>query len=182
MICKKCKKDKKIVNKFHGFCLECNNSRLSGEKEPKIYKNIKKVKDPRTVRRTVDKNESKGSMFFQKEEKVRIHTVIDGGRSFGKTFKIKQDEDFYEECFNLSDHKCEECGKELPTQFRDDQGKVIARFRYSHIIPKSIEPKLRHDINNINHLCLKDHTRWDFGDKENMKIYFTNAKRFPQYF
>lgn len=96
--------------------------------------------------------------------------------------KIREDEDFYEECFNNSNHKCEECGKNLPTEFRDDNGKVLARYRYSHVIPKSIAPELRHEEININHLCLEHHQEWENGDKESMKIYLKNKARLPQYF
>ena len=93
--------------------------------------------------------------------------------------KIGEDEKFYLECFNLSNHECEECGKPLPTEFRDENGKVIARWRYSHILPKSIYPELRHNVENINHLCLIHHTQWDHGDKTTMKIYNLNSKKFP---
>lgn len=96
--------------------------------------------------------------------------------------KILADEVFYEECFNSSNHKCEECGCNLPTEFRNEDGKIVARWRYSHIIPKSIAPKLRHDVRNINHLCLKHHIEWENGDKEKMKIYKGNKSLFKQYF
>ena len=87
-----------------------------------------------------------------------------------------------EKCFNQSNHKCEECGKQLPTEFRNEEGKIIARWRYSHIVAKSIAPELRHDTNNINHLCLDHHTQWDFGNKDEMKVYTKNAQKLPKYF
>lgn len=99
-----------------------------------------------------------------------------------KNSKIKEDEEFYEKCFNMSDHKCEECGCELPDIFKDEDNKIVARWRYSHIIPKSVAIKLRHDTNNINHLCLKHHQMWENGDKKSMKIYAKNSKKFPNYF
>tara|TARA_R110002126_G_scaffold149434_2_gene295385 strand:- start:22 stop:366 length:345 start_codon:yes stop_codon:yes gene_type:complete len=107
-------------------------------------------------------------------------TTKQGGRGVGKNLKL--DELFYQECFDASDHKCEECGKQLPTEFRDDEGKINARWRYSHIVAKSIAPELRHSISNINHLCLNHHTQWDFGNKREMKIYAKNARRLPKYF
>lgn len=96
--------------------------------------------------------------------------------------KVDEDEKFYLECFNSSNHICEECGTPLPTEFSDINGKVIARFRYSHILPKSIYPELRHSIGNINHLCLIHHIQWDHGDKSIMKIYDFNRKKFPNNF
>ena len=64
-------------------------------------------------------------------------------------------------------------------EFLDPSGKVNARYRYSHIIPKSISPELRHSIDNINHLCMSCHQKWDFGDKKSMKIYPKNKAKFP---
>jgi len=97
--------------------------------------------------------------------------------------KIEEDEIFYEECFNACKiHECEECGKELPDVFRDDDGKVVARWRYSHIVAKSVANYLRHILRNMNHLCLKCHGRWETGDKQNMRIYKGNVKRFPNHF
>lgn len=95
--------------------------------------------------------------------------------------KIDKDEAFYFECFSSSNHICEECGIELPTIFKDENGKIIARWRYSHILPKSTFPELRHNITNINHLCLPHHIEWDHGDKTKMKVYKLNRKKFPNY-
>ena len=153
MSCKKCKKDYKIVNKYYGLCLPCNNERLHGSKYGKSYDGIKRSR----------KSNSNEASKLRRQE------------------RIDADEVFYETCFNMSDHKCEECGKNLPTEFRDDEGKVIARYRYSHIIAKSIASELRHDVNNINHLCIECHTKWDFGDKKSMRIYAKNAKRFKRH-
>jgi hypothetical protein len=171
MKCKKCKKETEIANKHFGLCLPCNNIRLHGSKYGKQYKKIgrdrKSLKTPknRLKHKVID-----GEKVFKKQ----------GGRRFGKNFEL--DELFYEKCFNKSNHKCEECSVELPNDFRDTNGKIIARFRYSHIVAKSIASELRHDINNINHLCAKCHTKWDFGNKKEMKIYDKNAKKFPKYF
>ena len=144
------------INNHFKLCRECNNERLYGNKYGKVYKNTLKSKKP------LKSSYSKPN---------------------GKTLeKIRLDEEFYEKCFSLSDHKCEECGTDLPNRFRDDDGKVIARYRYSHIKPKSTHPKLRHNVKNINHLCLKHHTQWDFGNKEEMKIYESNKQRFPNLF
>lgn len=167
MSCKECNGSKPIVNKFYGLCQECNNIRLHGSKYGKTYKFTNKKSKPLRTR----KNNVKKSLFVKLDPKRKASTK-----------RLEKDEAFYEECFNVSNHKCEECGCNLPTEFRDSEGNVNARYRYSHIIAKSIAPELRHDVENINHLCLKHHTQWDHGDKENMKIYEKNKKKFPRYF
>jgi len=165
MECKKCKKEKYIVNKYFCLCQECNNERLHGNKFRKRYIESKKVK--------------KSPKSPKKHQKTQPYKQT----SAKKTKEaIKLDEKFYEICFKMSDHTCEECEVNLPTDFRDLDGKIIARFRYSHIVPKSIAKSLRHNVENINHLCLKCHTQWDFGDKKSMKIFKKNKKRFPNYF
>lgn len=166
MSCNNCNKDNEIINKHFGLCRECNNLRLHGSKYGKSYnvsnKDIKPLK-PR-------KNKAKKSLFSNVKPTPKKNVE-----------RLAEDEAFYEECFNLSDHKCEECGVQLPTEFKDEDGKVIARWRYSHIVAKSIAPELRYDTNNINHLCLKHHTQWDHADRENMKIYNSNRIRLPRY-
>lgn len=165
-----CKCGKPVVNVHYGLCHGCNNIRLHGSKYGKQYNKINKSKKSRTSRITKKKSKARKSLFLE----IKV-----GGRSVGKT--LQQDELFYERCFNESNHKCEECGKELPTQFRGKDGKILARFRYSHIIPKSIAPELRHVIKNINHLCLKDHNEWENGKKTSMKIWKKNFLRFPNH-
>lgn len=169
MLCRNCEQPKLIINKHFGLCQECNNLRLYGNKYGKQYKETFSNKKPiRAVKNSI-KKKSKQSLFTSIIKKESKQTVLE------------KDEIFYQECFNQSNHKCEECNCDLPTIFRDEDGKIIARWRYSHIIPKSIASELRHRMININHLCLKHHTMWDFGDKKSMKIYKTNQVRFPNY-
>ena len=170
MSCKKCKKEKPIANKFHGLCLICNNKRLEASKNkskvniPKSKKSVLKDISVR-LKRNVDPNKG----VIKKKSKKTSNN------------KIVLDELFYEKCFHNSDHKCEECEKQLPKKFRDDNGRVLARFRYSHIVAKSIAPNLRHDENNINHLCHTCHFKWDMGDKKSMKIYEKNRLKYPHF-
>jgi hypothetical protein len=166
MGCKKCD-SKYVVNKWFQLCAECNNERLHGNKYGKAtqYKEVKrKSLKTSNIKRTIDKGK-----VTKKEKTFKINE------------KIVEDELFYEKCFNQSNHKCEECGTKLPTDFRDEDGRVMYRARYSHIVPKSIAPELRHDENNINHLCLPCHQKWDFGNKKEMVIYAKNVVRFPNY-
>tara|TARA_R110000772_G_scaffold13035_4_gene38980 strand:- start:7744 stop:8238 length:495 start_codon:yes stop_codon:yes gene_type:complete len=161
--CNTCNKEEEIVNKHFGLCRKCNNKRLHGSEFGKTYKFTPK---PSKLRRGALKP-AQGKLSTRK-------------KPMGKNLLL--DEEFYEKCFNASNHKCEECGKQLPDEFRGDDGKVIARWRYSHIIPKSIAPELRHEIENINHLCLEHHSKWENGDKKSMRIYDGNVLRLPKYF
>lgn len=154
MKCKECGKEKFIANKHFGLCFECNNIRIR-EKQ-----NIKKK-----------------SIKSKKRKSLFCKPIKDDGVQM-----IDEDEKFYERCFKMSNNECEECGEPLPTMFRDIDGKILARYRYSHIVPKSIADELRHDINNINHLCLKCHMKWENGNRSSMKIYKKNKEKFPQFF
>lgn len=179
MICKGCKNPKKIVNKHFQLCLKCNSIRLHGGKTKKKYNTVNRPKESRTVRE-IDINKGGRKSLFTKDFKSEGKRIIKSrkNKSFGM---IILDEAFYEKCFNQSNHKCEECGCDLPVEFRDVDEKVITRWRYSHIVPKSIAPELRHVILNINHLCLEDHMEWENGNKREMKIFKGNAKRFPNF-
>jgi hypothetical protein len=166
MNCKECKQTKPIVNKHFGLCLECNNIRLHGSKHGKQHKFTNTKRTPLRSR----KNKS-NSLFSNLEPKKKASTT-----------RLELDEQFYLRCFEKSNHRCEECGKRLPTEFRDSEGNVNARWRYSHIVAKSIAPELRRNEDNINHLCQEHHTQWDHGDRKVMKIYEKNAAKFPRYF
>lgn len=169
-ICLCCGREKKIVNSFFQMCLECNSARLKENKPEKVKEPVNKIKVPKSGLFTAFTGKSKKSeSLFTKSKPNKTKGNID------------LDEEFYEKCFNLSDHICEECDASLPDVFRDENGKVIARWRYSHIIPKSIAPNLRHFIKNINHLCLICHEKWENGDKSNMKIFAKNLLLFPDY-
>lgn len=180
MPCKNCKLDKHIVNKHFGLCQECNNIRLHGSKYGKQYKYPQERKEslrndknrPERAPKTKSRRQKKRKSLFTSNIKLK-------GKD--KTM-LELDEEFYKECFDNSSHKCEECNCDLPTNFRNEDGFIEARWRYSHIIPKSIAPELRHDINNINHLCLSDHQEWENGDRESMRIYDENSKKFGKYF
>lgn len=87
---------------------------------------------------------------------------------------ILKDEEVYEKVFFSKSNFCEECGKELPNVFRDNEGKIICRFQYSHILGKGAFPEFRHSVWNFNRLCFECHQIWDFGDKESMSIFIKN--------
>ena len=81
----------------------------------------------------------------------------------------KKDQLFYEECFNESNKKCEECDIELGEKYKP--------IYVSHILTKNSYPSLRHYKLNVNILCELHHHIWEFGDRKAMKIYEGNRLR-----
>lgn len=173
--CKGCNKPKQIVNRHFELCQGCNNIRLHGSQYGKQYEltskksNVQKQYPKLTSGKR--KPKQKKSLFSPVNTEVRK-----------KVNMYELDNAFYKKCFDTFNHKCEECNKELPEVFANEDGKVLNRWRYSHIIPKSIAPELRHDINNINDLCLSCHMEWENGTKEEMNIWEVNCDRFPNHF
>lgn len=171
MECRECG-SKYIVNKTYCLCDSCNQIRLHG-----------KSRFDRFL-----EQQSKKPVQYTKKKSNRLkppRRVVDLGKSsssFTRTIsKIKEDEVFYEKVFNQRPHKCEECGYQLNEVFRDEEGKVINRWQYSHVVPKSIAPELRHEVNAMNRLCFDHHSQWENGDKESMKIFKKNSENYPQY-
>ena len=103
MNCKNCNIEKNIINKHFGLCQECNNKRLHGSKYGKTYTMSKKEIKPIRAR----KNKAKKSLFSNVQATPKKNIK-----------RLAEDEAFYQECFDLSNHKCEECGVQLPTEFR----------------------------------------------------------------
>lgn len=164
--CKKCNKTKPIVNKKYGLCQECNWERLH-PKEGSFQEH--RTKQQKSL---VQSSLKKGSILKRtplKKKPYRIKQVSDKQRKV-----IKRDEEIYEEVWNMKDHVCEECECDLGDRFRDDNGKIIDRFRYSHILGKDLYPEHRHNTHNFNLLCLECHQKWEYGDKKSMKIYEPN--------
>lgn len=162
MSCKKCGENLPIVNKWFGLCKDCNNERLHGSKYGKQYKHTQS-------KRKSLKSDLNSSFAWDMMQENKP--------SLEKVSMYEKDNEFYKKCFDTFNHKCEECGVKQPKEFLDSNGKVNARHRYSHIVPKSIAPELRHELENINDLCLKCHTKWEGPDKAEMKIYKTNKLR-----
>lgn len=87
---------------------------------------------------------------------------------------LKEDESTYYTVFMCKKHECEECGSPLTKKFKDDKGKIIDRWQYSHILSKGAHPKLRNNPLNFNRLCFDCHQKWEFGDRKSMKIFIDN--------
>jgi len=90
--------------------------------------------------------------------------------------KIRKDNETYKLVWMSRPHNCEECDVFLGDDFDDVNGKVIDRFRYSHILTKGAFPEHRHNIMNFNLLCLKCHEEWENGAKEKMSIWDKNER------
>lgn len=89
---------------------------------------------------------------------------------------LNKDREFYRAIFNSLPHKCQECGIGLPDEFETSDGIIIGIWQYSHILPKSTHPEFRHDIRNMNRLCMYHHAKWENGDKKSMRIWYENKK------
>ena len=89
MSCKGCNDSKSIVNKHFGLCQECNNIRLHGSKYGKTYTISNKDIKPLRTR----KNKAKKSLFSNVKATPKKNIK-----------RLAEDEAFYEECFNLSNH------------------------------------------------------------------------------
>lgn len=120
-------------------------------------------------------NSKKRQIERQKQNKLEGKNKVYKIKKFSDK-KIKMHEKdliFYQEIWNERPHYCQNCNKFLGSSFYTQDNKPIL-YRYSHIIPKSIYPYLRHYKDNINLLCLECHTKFDNSEKEvmrNMKCY-----------
>ncbi len=147
-----------IVNKTYNLCSECNHIRLHGitqyeaaqrrQKENTRCKSKKKRKPLKSSTATIKKRKE----------------------------TLRKDRALYLHIFNTKNNECEECSKQLPSEFENEEGKIIYIAQYSHILSKGAFPEFRHHKLNINRLCLKCHEKWEFGDKKNMKIFNSNQK------
>lgn len=130
-----------------GICAKCGNKRLIVNKTHNLCQQCNQI-------RLYGDNKQKP----KRTKKVNVN-------------KIKEDEEFYEKIFHLKPCVCENCGAKLPNQFRDENGKIIARYQYSHILSKGSWPQYRHEEWNMMKNCLKCHQEWEFGNKQAMPIY-----------
>ena len=154
MSCNNCNRNYIIVNKKYGLCQECNHKRLHPEKSDK------------------DNTDT----FVQKKYYPLKRTKIVSTAKTKQKRKTMKELDFatYFAVFASKPHKCEECGKSLPSVFKDREGNINAIFQFSHILTKSAFPEFRHDQRNFNRLCFEHHQQWEFGERKTMKIYESN--------
>ena len=156
-----------------GLCSECQYLKTHGKTRQETYSERRSEKEKikpkqihsltRNALRTPKKRKKTASSILMKNERLEKRRE-----------QIRKDEETYEQVFNSRPHECEECGRGLPDVFRDENGMVVARWQYSHILGKGAFPEFRNDPRNINLLCLDDHQMWEWGKREEMKIYDKN--------
>jgi len=108
---------------------------------------------------------------LEAEKRAKQKQAVKRAEIMGRDREVYRE--VFDSCFT---HKCEECGKPLPTEFETEDGIMLTPSRYSHILPKSTYPEFRHDVRNFNNLCIDCHQIWEFGDKTKMVIYEKNTK------
>jgi hypothetical protein len=169
MGCKKCGSEY-VVNKTHNLCDDCNYIRIHGKSrfevamEKRISNVAKKFSIPAAHRiilvKTPLKRQSKRIQPVNKDRAVE---------------RRKHDEITYFEVFSNKLNECEECGATLPEEFHDEEGNINCIGQYSHILSKGAHPEFRNNAKNFNRLCpYPCHNKWEFGDRESMKIFKKN--------
>lgn len=128
-----------------GICKGCNKERVIQNKTRWLCADC--------VYKLNHKGKSKTEVLVEKEKKKTTKS---------KTYVYKRkktgERDLFLQIWNERDHVCENCGMKL--------GNTPKNFMFSHIKPKSIEPKMRLDKNNIRLLCWDCHYSLDFrGEK-----------------
>lgn len=163
-ICKDCNQEKWISN-ARGLCNECVfKANHDGKSRFEVAKE-KEVSKPRKIY-NLKRTPLKSKKNIQKlEEKIERRKQA-----------LEKDHETYLQVFNKSKHKCEECGCNLPNVFKDDNGNLVAIYRYSHILSKGSHNEYRYELWNFNELCFKHHSQWDHGDRKSMKIYERNKQ------
>ena len=156
-----------------GLCSECQYLKTHGKTRQETYSERRIEKDKLKPKQTYSY-----TLITLKSSKKRKKTVssilLKNEKLEKRREQIRKDEETYEQVFNSRPHECEECGRGLSDVFRDENGMVVARWQYSHILSKAAFPEYRNDPRNMNRLCLDCHQRWEWKNRENMKIYEKN--------
>lgn len=158
-----------------GFCSDCQFKKTFGKSRQEVYSERRRAKEKdKPIKYTTIQRKP------LKKPKTRQKTLVNGlikdERLEKRREQINKDEQTYEQVFNSKPPFCENCHRKLNDIFRDEDGMVIARYQYSHIITKGSEPRLRNNPKNFNRLCFLDHQKWEFGDRTEMKIYDKNQQ------
>ena len=84
---------------------------------------------------------------------------------FGTADFKKQNQRFYEYCWNNFPHYCQETGKPLNN---------YSSVYVSHIISRGSDRRMAIDPRNVNILCYEQHQNWEFSNRKRMNIYPMN--------
>lgn len=92
--------------------------------------------------------------------RVAIQTQL-----FGREHSPENYQKFYQWCWQHKKHICEETMKPLHQ---------YSASYVSHILTKGAHPNMAFDPRNVNILCYEMHNKWEFGNRESMRIYPSN--------
>jgi len=92
--------------------------------------------------------------------RVAIQTQL-----FGREHSPENYQKFYQWCWQHKKHICEETMRPLHQ---------YSASYVSHILTKGAHPNMAFDPRNVNILCYEMHNKWEFGNRESMRIYQSN--------
>lgn len=84
---------------------------------------------------------------------------------FGTGHTPEENERFYRWVWAHKRHICEETMRPL---------RSYSATYVSHILTKGAHPAMAHDPRNTNILCYEMHNKWEFGKREDMRIFRSN--------
>ena len=164
--CKICKQYRPINSK--GYCADCQYVKVYGKTKQQAY----------FERKLARKKESDNNISYQDKTVSKTLKRRNNRKKYGKDEPFGEqftlDELIYEKVFKAKPNRCEECGVELSDVFRNEDGRIVDRFRFSHILSKGAFPEYRHCEWNFRLYCLQCHQKWEFGDRKSMKSYTTS--------
>lgn len=171
------------MNQKVGVCKQCGFPRPVNSKcicPDCVFKNNHQGLNQQAVylerHRIREEQQPKKYMIKHTRKKVSVRSLLKSERFEKRREQIRKDEETYEQVFFNNPPFCEECHRKLNNIFRDEDGQVIARFQYSHILTKAAHPEFRNDPRNFNRLCFRCHQTWEFGDRVEMRIYPKNQE------
>lgn len=170
----KCKRTNIPINS-KGLCPDCQYIQTHGRSKQEVYleRSKEREKDKPIKYTSIQRKPLKTP---KKRPKTLVNGLMKDERLEKRREQINKDEQTYEQVFNSKPPFCENCHRKLNDIFRDEDGMVIARYQYSHIITKGSEPRLRNNPKNFNRLCMNCHSLWEFSSRDTMRIYDKNQQ------
>lgn len=99
--------------------------------------------------------------------RIEIQNKLFGKSALGKGKTNKSNQKFYQYCWMIKPHRCEETFAAL---------NYYSSAHISHILSRGAHPEMALDIRNINILSYEAHQQWEFGDRKSMRIYLKNLE------
>lgn len=135
--CKNCGKQKLIVNKKYGLCIECNYFRIHGETPIQA-----------AIKREKEQEKEKNRIKWQKQKEAPK-------KKRKATGELKMFKEIWEERSHFCQNKM--CGRYL--------GENLMPIFFSHRKSKGAYPALRLCKDNIDLLCAECHQKWETGKR-----------------